>query len=257
MATEWFCKVGAVEQGPLSVNELKALADRGSIGPDDFVRKGREGAWTRAAKVQGLFMAAALPVPATVEPSRPAAAAPALPPSPTRIEIKAVYTQPAAVAPPAMAASQPAPPFAGYSNQAAPAWPQPAPSQAAQPSFAQPPAHYPLPPPQPYQQQPYQQQPYQQPAPWAYPSQPQPQQVVIQNTIVNQQVAYVATRGKSVLLAVVLAALLGPLGMLYSTVTGAVVIFLVNVVFVVPTVGGILLITWPLGIIWAAVAASK
>lgn len=99
------------------------------------------------------------------------------------------------------------------------------------------------------QQQPYyhhQQQPHYQ----------QPQQgVVVQNVIHNT----VVHRGpkKSAALAFLLAFLFGPLGMLYSTVPGALVLFLVNVILVIPTLGLILLITWPIGCIWAAVAASS
>ena len=62
---------------------------------------------------------------------------------------------------------------------------------------------------------------------------------------------------KSAALAALLALLFGPLGMLYSTVGGAIALFIINVIFVVPTVGGILLITWPIGIVWAAVAANR
>ena len=62
---------------------------------------------------------------------------------------------------------------------------------------------------------------------------------------------------KSALLAGILALFFGPLGMLYSTVPGAICLFLVNLVFGIPTIGLILLITWPVGIVWAIVAAGN
>lgn len=57
---------------------------------------------------------------------------------------------------------------------------------------------------------------------------------------------------KSVFLAIALAFFFGPLGMLYSTVKGAVVCFLI----IVCTLGYGTIIAWPLGLFWAARAAS-
>ena len=80
----------------------------------------------------------------------------------------------------------------------------------------------------------------------------------MQNTIVNAPARpYVVRPRKSAALAVLLAFLFGPLGMVYSTVLGALVMFAVNVILVVPTFGLIVLITWPVGIVWAAVAANS
>lgn len=62
---------------------------------------------------------------------------------------------------------------------------------------------------------------------------------------------------KSVFVAALLAFLFGPLGMLYSTVAGAVVMFVINIVVGFLTAGIGLLLTWPIGVVWAAVAASK
>ena len=61
---------------------------------------------------------------------------------------------------------------------------------------------------------------------------------------------------KSVGTAIVLAIFFGPLGMLYSTVPGGLVMLLINVILVIPTLGTVLFITWPAGIVWAAVAAN-
>ncbi len=74
--------------------------------------------------------------------------------------------------------------------------------------------------------------------------------------VVNAPHVVVTGPPKSVGLAVVLAFFFGPLGMLYSTVTGALVVFLVNLVSIPFTVGFSLLLTWPIGIVWAGVAAS-
>lgn len=62
---------------------------------------------------------------------------------------------------------------------------------------------------------------------------------------------------KSVFIAVVLAIGFGPLGMLYSTVGGAVVMFFLNFFVALVTLGFGLLLTWPLGVLWAAYAASE
>jgi len=84
-------------------------------------------------------------------------------------------------------------------------------------------------------------------------------QVVVQQ-VVNQQTAvvdYGRHDEKSVGLAILLAFLFGPLGMLYSTVGGAIIMFLTNVVLGIMTLGLIWLLTWPVCVIWAAVAADS
>lgn len=73
-----------------------------------------------------------------------------------------------------------------------------------------------------------------------------------------QQTTVVQMGGhKNVGLAVLLAFLFGPLGMLYATVAGAIVMFFVNIVVAVLTLGLGLFITFPLGILWAGLAASS
>lgn len=62
---------------------------------------------------------------------------------------------------------------------------------------------------------------------------------------------------KSVGISVLLALVFGPLGMLYSTVLGAIVMFIVNLVALVLTAGLGLVIAWPAGVVWAAMAASN
>jgi hypothetical protein len=62
---------------------------------------------------------------------------------------------------------------------------------------------------------------------------------------------------KSVVGAVLLALFFGPLGMLYATVVGALVMFVVNVFVAFLTLGLGLFITVPLGALWAGIAASS
>jgi hypothetical protein len=62
---------------------------------------------------------------------------------------------------------------------------------------------------------------------------------------------------KSVGLAILLTVLLGPLGMLYATIGGAVVMILVSAVLGVLTFGLSVLFTWPISIIWSILAVNS
>ena len=62
---------------------------------------------------------------------------------------------------------------------------------------------------------------------------------------------------KSVGVAIALSFVFGPLGMLYSTIIGAVVMFFVNVFALLLTAGLGFILTWPAGMVWAAMAASN
>jgi hypothetical protein len=62
---------------------------------------------------------------------------------------------------------------------------------------------------------------------------------------------------KSVGAAILLAILFGPLGMLYSTVSGALIMLVVSLILGIATAGISVLITWPICIIWGAVAAQS
>jgi hypothetical protein len=62
---------------------------------------------------------------------------------------------------------------------------------------------------------------------------------------------------KSVALAFLLALFFGPLGMLYSTVGGALVMLIVSFFGTICTLGLGLVITWPICIIWSVLAASS
>lgn len=80
-----------------------------------------------------------------------------------------------------------------------------------------------------------------QPAP--LPSGQQPQRIVV-------------VPAKSVGLAIFLGVIFGPLGLLYSTVTGAIVMFIVNIVIGLVTLGFGLILTWPICGVWAYMAAK-
>ncbi len=62
---------------------------------------------------------------------------------------------------------------------------------------------------------------------------------------------------KSPGIAILLTILFGPIGMFYSTIGGAIVMLLVSLVVGLVTFGFGLLITWPICILWAAIAASS
>lgn len=74
----------------------------------------------------------------------------------------------------------------------------------------------------------------------------------------NQNVNIVVTKSpKSVGVAIALAMFFGPLGMFYSTILGAIIMIIVNVAVGILTFGVGLFITIPIGMIWAAIAASS
>ena len=101
-------------------------------------------------------------------------------------------------------------------------------------------------------------QPVPPPPPVATPVTPQqvpPQAVAAVQQIV--QVKVVAGGQKSVAAAFLLAMFFGPLGMLYSTVAGCLMMILLNILIVLPTAGLGLLITQPLCVLWAVIAASS
>lgn len=55
MATQWYCKISGHVRGPLTAQQLKAMATHGRIQPDDQVRQGDQGEWVPAGRVKGLF----------------------------------------------------------------------------------------------------------------------------------------------------------------------------------------------------------
>lgn len=72
----------------------------------------------------------------------------------------------------------------------------------------------------------------------------------------NQNVNVIVTKStKNVGAAIALALFFGPLGMFYSTIVGAIIMIIVSLVVGILTFGLGLLITIPLGAIWAGIAA--
>jgi hypothetical protein len=59
---------------------------------------------------------------------------------------------------------------------------------------------------------------------------------------------------KNLALALLLATLLGPFGLFYATVPGAMILLLVGIVLAMFTFGLGFFLVWPLCIIWAAIA---
>jgi hypothetical protein len=62
---------------------------------------------------------------------------------------------------------------------------------------------------------------------------------------------------KSMGVSIILTILFGPLGMFYSTVSGALIMIVVSFAVSVLTFGLGLLLTWPISIIWGAAATSS
>lgn len=77
-----------------------------------------------------------------------------------------------------------------------------------------------------------------------------------QNTPQKPQVMIVKST-KNVGLAAGLGFFFGPLGMCYATLKGALIMFLVNIVIGIFTLGFGVFLTWPICAIWAYMAAKK
>jgi len=73
----------------------------------------------------------------------------------------------------------------------------------------------------------------------------------------NQKQIVVVKTEKSMGVTILLTILFGPLGMFYSTVTGAIVMIVVSGLVAIVTLGLGLIITWPVCIIWAAVSTNN
>jgi hypothetical protein len=99
------------------------------------------------------------------------------------------------------------------------------------------------------------QAPQQQYAPPSIP--PQQPSVVVNNQVMGAPSVVVAVAPKSVALAVVLTIFFGPLGMFYSTVTGAIIMLIVSIIAAAFTLGFSLFVTWPICVVWGAIAASS
>lgn len=73
----------------------------------------------------------------------------------------------------------------------------------------------------------------------------------------NDAGTMVVASTKGVGTSVLLAALFGPLGMFYSTILGAIIMLVISVPLALITVGFSLIITWPICLLWAGLAASS
>ena len=73
MAHQWYITDGKKEFGPYSSDQIKTLAEKGTLAPTSAVRRGADGKWVRASSIAGLFT----PLPDTKPVvKRPAVAAP-------------------------------------------------------------------------------------------------------------------------------------------------------------------------------------
>lgn len=71
----------------------------------------------------------------------------------------------------------------------------------------------------------------------------------------NNTVIIVAKQEKSVVAAFLLTFLFGPLGLLYATITGGIIMIIAALILGAVTLGFGVLITWPAAMIWAVIAA--
>jgi len=67
----------------------------------------------------------------------------------------------------------------------------------------------------------------------------------------------IAVAPKNLGLAIALSFLFGPLGLLYASVMGAVVMFFVNLAAIFLTFGFGLFLTWPACVVWAVIATNN
>ncbi len=73
-----------------------------------------------------------------------------------------------------------------------------------------------------------------------------------------QQPQYIIIKSnKSVGIALILTFFFGPLGMLYSTISGGIIMLIITGIVALFTLGVGLLITWPICMIWAAISANN
>lgn len=74
----------------------------------------------------------------------------------------------------------------------------------------------------------------------------------------NENVNVVVTKSpKSMGISIALTLFFGPLGMFYSTIAGAIIMIIIDVIVGIFTLGFGLLFTWPIQVIWAAIATSS
>lgn len=79
----------------------------------------------------------------------------------------------------------------------------------------------------------------------------------MENQNQSQQRPTVVVSKKSMGVSILLTILFGPLGMFYSTVSGAIIMLIISVIIAIFTAGIGILITWPVCIIWGAMSTSS
>ena len=62
MVEEWYCEIAGREVGPLTAQQLRAMAIKGQILPSDCVRPASQTQWVLARQIRGLF-----PIPAPLQ----------------------------------------------------------------------------------------------------------------------------------------------------------------------------------------------
>jgi hypothetical protein len=73
----------------------------------------------------------------------------------------------------------------------------------------------------------------------------------------NRSMTTVVTPTKSVGISIILTVLFGPLGMFYTTILGGVIMTIMTLVAFVVTLGFGAILTWPICVIWGAIAAKS
>lgn len=74
----------------------------------------------------------------------------------------------------------------------------------------------------------------------------------------NENVNVVVTKSpKSMGISIALTLFFGPLGMFYSTIAGAIIMIIIDIIVGIFTFGIGLLVTWPIQVIWAAISTSS
>uniref|UniRef100_UPI0039A714E5 hypothetical protein n=1 Tax=Ornithobacterium rhinotracheale TaxID=28251 RepID=UPI0039A714E5 len=76
------------------------------------------------------------------------------------------------------------------------------------------------------------------------------------NTKTEKKIIIIKER-KSVGISLLLTFFFGPLGMLYSTISGAIIMLIISIVLSVITLGISLFFTWPICMIWGAMAVNS
>lgn len=84
-----------------------------------------------------------------------------------------------------------------------------------------------------------------------------PRKPTAMSTEATRSSTTIMIRQKSTGIALVLSFLFGPLGMLYATVAGGIIMFVVSIPIVLFTGGLGLLLTLPLGMVWSASAVNS